>query len=91
MYRALAIALATTILAGPGLAESVCSTAPASKYQSQDTLKKQLESQGISVRQIKVEGGCYEVYALDKKGNKMNVAFNAETLAQVNNAEAGEN
>ncbi len=91
MYRVLAVALAAAVVAGPSLAESVCSKAPASQYQSQDALKKQLEAQGMDIRQIKQEGGCYEVYALDKKGNKVNVAFNAETLAQVANAEAGEN
>ncbi len=45
----------------------------------------------MQVRQIKTEGGCYEVYALDKAGKKVNVAFNAETLEPVDNAEAGEN
>lgn len=91
MYRVLAIAFAAALVAGPSLAATTCSKAPTSKFQPQDALKKQLETEGMKVRQIKVEGGCYEVYALDKKGKKVNVAFNAETLAQVANAEAGEN
>ena len=40
---------------------------------------------------IKVEGGCYEVYATDKAGKRANMAFNAETLEKLDNAEAGEN
>jgi len=44
----------------------------------------------MKVRQIKTEGGCYEVYATDKSGKRQNMAFNAKTLKQVAKAEAGE-
>ncbi len=54
-------------------------------------LESQLKAEGLTVRQIKVENGCYEVYAVDKSGKKVNVAYNAETLDKVDNAEAGEN
>lgn len=72
-------------------ADAVCSTADASKFQPQQTLIDQLTKTGLTVRQIKVEGGCYEVYAVDKNGKKVNAAYNAETLEPVANAEAGEN
>jgi hypothetical protein len=91
MYRILAIALAATIVAGPSLAETTCSNASPAKFQPEATLKQQLKTEGLDVRQIKVESGCYEVYAVDANGNKVNVAFNAETLEKVGNAEAGEN
>ena len=54
-------------------------------------LETELQSQGMKVRQIKVENGCYEVYATDKAGKRANMAFNAETLEKLDNAEAGEN
>jgi hypothetical protein len=50
-----------------------------------------LTAEGYKVRQVKVEGGCYEVYATDKDGNRANMAFNARTLEKLDNAEAGEN
>ena len=53
--------------------------------------KTQLQADGYKVRQIKVEGGCYEVYATDKDGKRANMAYNAETLENLRNAEAGEN
>ncbi len=53
--------------------------------------KSQLRANGYKVSQIKTEGGCYEVYATDKDGNRANMAFNAETLEKLGNAEAGEN
>ena len=49
-----------------------------------------LKADGLTVKQIKVENGCYEVYATDKAGKRVNVAYNAETLKKLNNAEAGE-
>lgn len=77
--------------AGPALAAGGCSNAPKSKWQPKSTLESQLQVSGYKVREIKTEGGCYEVYATDKGGNRANMAFNAETLEQLDNAEAGEN
>jgi hypothetical protein len=84
-------ALAILTMTGQVLAAGTCSTAPADKFKPRATLEAKLKGEGLTVRKIKVEGGCYEVYAVDKAGKKMNVAFNAETLDKVDNAEAGEN
>ena len=62
-----------------------------SKWQPKSALESQLQADGYKVRQIKVEGGCYEVYATDKDGKRANMAYNAETLQKLDNAEAGEN
>jgi hypothetical protein len=77
--------------AGPALAEGKCATGPKSKWQPKSALETQLQADGYKVRQIKVEGGCYEVYATDKDGKRANMAYNAETLEKLSNAEAGEN
>jgi hypothetical protein len=75
----------------PALANGKCSFAPKSKWQPKEALQRQLESDGYNVRRIKIEGGCYEVYAFDKEGNRANMAYNAETLEKLDNPEAGEN
>ncbi|WP_127900783.1 PepSY domain-containing protein [Solirhodobacter olei] len=90
MLRTLIVTVSMATLAGPALAGGMCSHAPASKFQPKTTLTKKLHAQGLKVRRIKTEGGCYEVYALDGHGKRVNVAFNAETLEKVDNAEAGE-
>ena len=36
-----------------------------------------MTADGYKVRQVKVEGGCYEVYATDRDGMRANMAFNA--------------
>lgn len=84
---ALGVALSTGALADT----ATCSKSPAAKFQPKANLEAQLKKDGMTVRRIKTENGCYEVYAVDKDGKKVNQAFNAETLAKVDNPEAGEN
>jgi hypothetical protein len=76
--------------AAPAFAANGCSTAPSSQWQPKAKLESQLSSEGLKVRQIKSEGGCYEVYATDKSGKRQNMAFNAQTLKKLASAEAGE-
>ena len=91
MIRHLSLAALIAVIATPAMAaEATCSKAPASKFQSTKTLRAKLSHQGMTVRRIKTEGGCYEVYAVNKAGKKVNLAFNAETLKKVRNPEAGE-
>ncbi len=92
MIRAFALTAVALLVTGPAFAAGgACSTAPIAKFQPQATLESQLKAEGLTVRQIKVEKGCYEVYAIDKAGKKLNIAYNAETLIKLENAEAGEN
>ena len=85
------LAAIAIVAAGPALAQGKCSSAPKANWQPKSALESQLQADGYKVRQIKIEGGCYEVYATDKGGNRANMAFNAETLEKLDNAEAGEN
>ncbi len=78
------------VVAAPAFAANGCSKAPTSQWQSKTKLESQLSAEGLKVRQIKSEGGCYEVYATDKSGKRQNMAFNAQTLKKLANAEAGE-
>ncbi|HRX36746.1 MAG TPA: PepSY domain-containing protein [Aestuariivirga sp.] len=92
MFRILSLAAIAAVIATPAFASgATCSSSAASKFQPVASLKKQLESEGMKVSKIKTEGGCYEAYVTDKSGKKLNMAFNAETLAKVDNPEAGEN
>ena len=91
MHRPFVLASIVLLAATPAFAAgATCSTAPVSKFQPKATLEKQLKAEGMTIRQIKTEKGCYEVYALDKGGKAFNAAYNAETLQKTANAEAGE-
>ena len=92
MYRAFALTALALLISAPAMAADVsCSTAPATKFKPKAALESQLTAEGLTVRRIKLEGGCYEVYAVDKANKKVNTAYNAETLEKVSNPEAGEN
>ena len=91
MIRLITLAGLTALVASPTFAAgATCSSAAASAFQPKATLESQLKADGMTIKQIKTEKGCYEVYAIDKAGKKVNVAYNAETLAKVDNPEAGE-
>ncbi len=91
MKRLFILTTLAVVATSPAWADGTCSTAPAAKFQPQANLEALLQADGLTVRQIKVEKGCYEVYATDKNGKKINLAYNAETLEKLANPEAGEN
>jgi hypothetical protein len=78
-FKLLATLALALVIAGPALAEDTC-TVPADKAQSKDTLKAQLETEGWTVKQIKDDQGCYEVYASKADGTRMEKLFDPATL-----------
>lgn len=76
-------ALAGGLLSAQSFATGLatCDSGPQEAWQSQATLEKQLTQQGWQVRKIKVDGGCYEVYALNEKGERVEAYFQPKTLA----------
>ena len=85
-------ALAVVGLAiSPAYAAGKCAAGPKSAWQPKSALESQLQTEGFTVKQIKIESGCYEVYATDKGGKRINMAYNAQTLEKLDNPEAGEN
>jgi hypothetical protein len=62
---------------------ATCDSGAKSGWQSTDVLTKQLTDKGWQIRRIKEDGGCYEVYALDDKGQRVEAYFHPVTLAPV--------
>jgi hypothetical protein len=77
----LSLVLAPGIALGTGLA--TCDAGPQEQWQPQDALQKQLVAKGWKVNRIKIDGGCYEVYAIDENGKRVEAYFHPETLAPV--------
>lgn len=92
MFRAFSLIAASALLAAPAFAGDAvtCSKSAASAFQPQSALEAKLKAQGLTVKTIKTENGCYEAYTVDASGKKGTFGFNAETLEPVANAEAGE-
>ena len=81
LLSALLLALAAAGASATGLA--TCDSGPRSAWQAPDQLEKLLAERGWKVRRIKEDGGCYEVYALDDKGQRVEAYFHPVTLAPV--------
>lgn len=62
---------------------ATCDSGAESGWKSQDDLKKQLAAQGWKVRRIKIDGGCYEVYAINGKGERVESYFHPVTFKHV--------
>jgi hypothetical protein len=82
---ALAAALAAFLAAAPSYATGLATCASGSQdtWQPQEKLTARLKEQGWQVRRIKVDGGCYEVYALDRDGKRVEAYFHPRTFAPV--------
>lgn len=79
------IALIGSLACAPVFATGLatCDSGPQDTWQPQATLEKQLQDKGWQVRRIKVDGGCYEVYAINDKGERVEAYFHPQTLAPV--------
>lgn len=66
-----------------GVCHGTCDSGPRETWQPQSKLEEQLKAKGWQVRRIKIDGGCYEVYALNEKGERVEAYFHPQTLAAV--------
>ena len=62
---------------------ATCDSGSKEGWQSQEKLTTILTQKGWQVRRIKEDGGCYEVYALNEKGERVEAYFHPRTLAPV--------
>jgi hypothetical protein len=62
---------------------ATCDSGPREAWQPQAKLEKLLVEQKWQVRRIKVDGGCYEVYGINDKGERVEAYFHPVTLAPV--------
>ena len=62
---------------------ATCDSGSPDKWQSQEKLTAMLAKKGWNIRKIKVDGGCYEVYAIDEKGEALEAYFHPVTLERI--------
>jgi hypothetical protein len=72
-----------TLIAGAGAASAEdshkCGNAAESEWMSKDAIESKFAVDGTEVRKVKVEDGCYEVYAVTKDGKKTEQVVNPVT------------
>ena len=77
----LAVAVGMNSAGATGLA--TCDSGPKEGWKPQADLEKQLVAKKWQVRRIKVDGGCYEVYGMNEKGERVEAYFHPVTLEPV--------
>jgi hypothetical protein len=86
---AASIALSAPSFAASKSAAPDCGNAPQAKWMTKDAISALATKAGLKVRSVKVLNGCYEVYAMDKAGKKVEDLFHPVTGARLGNAHAG--
>ena len=77
----LAASSALLVLATPVMASSYekgCFTEKG-KWMELDAVRAKLTEMGYDVRKIETDDGCYEAYALDKEGRRVEIYMNPVT------------
>jgi len=67
---------------GTAFAAAKCNVAMAD-WQPREALQAKLEGEGWKVRSIKTEDGCYEAYAINGEGKKVEAYFNPQTFQSI--------
>lgn len=83
MKASVIIVLAALAPTGPALASDDRCQVPRDQWQPQEDLKAKLEAQGWAVARIKVDDGCFEAYARDADGRRVEAYFDPATLEPV--------
>lgn len=72
----------TTFSTGSTWASDLCEV-PESEWQPIEALQTKLVEQGWDIKNIKIDDGCYEAYATDEKGERVEAYFNPKTFELV--------
>lgn len=86
---AASIAFSAPAFAASKTAAPDCGNAPQSKWLTKGAISAMAAKDGLKVRSIKVLNGCYEVYAMDKAGKKVEDLFHPLTGKRLGTAHAG--
>nr|CAD6606598.1 PepSY domain-containing protein [Rhizobium sp. TCK] len=82
MKTFIATAIAVLGITATSYAAEKCNV-PAAEWQPREALQAKLEKEGWKVRSIKTEDGCYEAYAINVKGQKVEAYFDPKSFAAV--------
>jgi len=91
MRAALMVGLLAAGGAGAALADSNSDKVAAAGALSVDQVTTRLQSQGLTVRKIKLDDGQYKVKATDAAGHKQKLSVNPQTGAVVAKAADDDN
>lgn len=84
---ALLAGAALTLQSAPARASDDLCNVPKAEWQPMENLEAKLTADGWTVKKIKTEDGCYEVYAQTPDGKRVEAYFNPKTFEAVKTKE----
>lgn len=79
---------AVALMSGAAFAGDLCN-APKADWQQPEALQQKLEGDGWKVVRVKTEDGCYEVYATDHSGKRVEAYFDPQSFEMVKSKSEG--
>ena len=79
----LAVSLSATAAIAAAHGDVKCTSAPKSEWKSNEELARKLQAEGWVIRRMEMTRSCYEVYAKDPKGKRVEAFFDPVTFARV--------
>ncbi|WP_340263976.1 PepSY domain-containing protein [Sulfitobacter pontiacus] len=74
MSKLLLSTAAVLMLAAPAFAEDMkCNVPDQTTWMSQEDLTTMYVEQGYEVKNIKIDKGCYEIYGINDKGERVEI------------------
>lgn len=78
------MSLALLLGAAAAVASDDSCNVPQDQWQPQQALQTKLEGEGWTIKRIKVDDGCYEVYGVKPGGERVEAYFQPKTLEMIN-------
>lgn len=79
----LAVILAAILGSGAAFAKENYCNVPEGEWQPQEALTEKLEGEGWTIKRVKIDGGCYEVYGKTADGKRMEAYFDPKSFELV--------
>ncbi len=84
------VSLGALLVAGAALAGEEHCRVPMADWQPRAAVQSLVEGQGLTVRRIKIDDGCYEVHARDAEGREVELKLDPATLDVIDSKLEGE-
>ena len=82
-FTVVATCVAGMLLPAAAFASANCKANPKAEWMSEADAKAKIAAQGYTIDKFKVDGNCYEIYGSNKEGKKVEIYYDAKTLAPV--------
>lgn len=82
-YIYLAVGLSVAFFSGVASASAECPVYPKSEWMKESDARAKIEAEGYKIKVFKISGNCYELYGHNKAGQKVEIYYDAKTLAIV--------